>query len=84
MHCLGYLNWYLDDLRIYRIHGIKSGKLLKEFHGHSSFINDVLFSPDGAHVVSGSSDGSLRVLLISSLLVGKVLITFLDLGHQDG
>lgn len=29
-----------------RVYGLKSGKLLKEFRGHTSYINDVAFSPD--------------------------------------
>ncbi|KAJ3118665.1 Serine/threonine-protein kinase smu1 [Nowakowskiella sp. JEL0407] len=44
-----------------RIHGIKSGKMLKEFKGHSSFVNDVLYSYDGMRVISGSSDGTVKI-----------------------
>ncbi|KAH9283797.1 WD40 repeat-containing protein SMU1 [Echinococcus granulosus] len=44
-----------------RIHGMKSGNLLKEFVGHTGFVNDVVFSPDGRHVLSGSADGSVRI-----------------------
>ncbi|BHF63683.1 hypothetical protein AAHC03_04594 [Spirometra sp. Aus1] len=44
-----------------RIHGMKSGNLLKEFIGHTGFVNDVAFTMDGHHVLSGSSDGSVRV-----------------------
>ncbi|XP_055356503.1 WD40 repeat-containing protein SMU1-like [Paramacrobiotus metropolitanus] len=44
-----------------RIHGMKSGKILKEFRGHTSFVNDVHFTIDGHHAISGSSDGSIRV-----------------------
>ena len=31
-----------------RVHGLKSGKLLKEFRGHTSYVNAALYSPDGA------------------------------------
>lgn len=35
----------------YRIHGLKSGKTLKEFRGHTSFVNEVVFSPDGHNTI---------------------------------
>lgn len=31
-----------------RVHGLKSGKMLKEMRGHSSFVNDAIFSADGS------------------------------------
>lgn len=40
---------------------MKSGNLLKEFVGHTGFVNDVVFSSDGRHVLSGSADGSVRI-----------------------
>lgn len=45
-----------------RIHGLKSGKTLKEFRGHTSFVNMAMFVPDSPHVVSASSDGSVKVM----------------------
>ncbi|RWS21846.1 WD40 repeat-containing protein SMU1-like protein [Leptotrombidium deliense] len=44
-----------------RIHGLKSGKLLKEFRGHTSFVNEVIYSSDGHHLLSASSDGTVRM-----------------------
>ena len=82
-----------------RVHGLKSGKALKELRGHTSYINEVravvrapspspspspspkpsspsspsspshesgsstqiVFAPDAARLVTGSSDGSVRV-----------------------
>lgn len=44
-----------------RLHGLESGALMKEFKGHASFVNDACFSTDSHHVISASSDGSVRV-----------------------
>lgn len=43
------------------IHGLKSGKALKEFRGHKSYVNDVTYSADWAKVVSCSADGTVKV-----------------------
>ena len=43
-----------------RMHGLKSGKMLKEFRGHISLVNDVVFTVDG-HIISASSDGTVKV-----------------------
>lgn len=34
-----------------RVHGLKSGKTLKEFRGHASFVNEVVFSSDGHNII---------------------------------
>jgi WD40 repeat-containing protein SMU1 len=44
-----------------RIHGLKSGKTLKEFRGHSSYVNDAIFTSEGGRVITGSSDGTVKV-----------------------
>ena len=44
-----------------RIHGLKSGKTLKEFKGHTSFVNIAVYLPDSHSVLSASSDGSVKV-----------------------
>lgn len=44
-----------------RIHGLKSGKTLKMFRGHTSFVNDCLYSNEGTRVVTCSSDGTVKV-----------------------
>lgn len=49
-----------------RIHGLKSGKLLKEFRGHTSFVNDVVYAADGHHILSGSSDGTVKMWSIKT------------------
>ena len=37
------------------------GKMLKELRGHTSYINAIVYAPDGVCIVSGSSDGCVRV-----------------------
>jgi WD40 repeat-containing protein SMU1 len=44
-----------------RVHGIKSGKMLKEFRGHESFVHAASYSPDQESVVSASADCSICV-----------------------
>ncbi|KAK8638544.1 hypothetical protein V6N13_136963 [Hibiscus sabdariffa] len=44
-----------------RIHGLKSGKLLKEFRGHTSYVNDAIFTADGSRVITASSDCTVKV-----------------------
>ena len=45
-----------------KIHGLKSGRTLKEFRGHSSFVNAATFtSSEQTHAISASSDGTIRV-----------------------
>jgi len=45
--------------QLIRVHGLKSGKSLKELRGHSSYVNGVDFSPDASRLASASSDGEL-------------------------
>ena len=35
--------------------------MLKEFRGHSSFVNAAIYTPDGAQVVSAGADATVRV-----------------------
>ena len=44
-----------------RIHGLKGGKTLKEFSGHSSFVNAAIYSKDSANILTASSDGTCRL-----------------------
>ena len=43
------------------MHGLKSGKTLKEFRGHTSFVNDAVFTFDAHNIISASSDGTVKV-----------------------
>ncbi|KAI9028170.1 WD40-repeat-containing domain protein [Phycomyces nitens] len=44
-----------------KIHGTRSGKALKEFTGHASFVNAVVYSTDNLRIFSGSSDGTVKI-----------------------
>ncbi|CAF0898830.1 unnamed protein product [Brachionus calyciflorus] len=44
-----------------RIHGLKSGKLIKEFSGHTSFVNDAIFTIDSHNILTASSDGTIKL-----------------------
>ncbi|KAL7841690.1 hypothetical protein SRHO_G00253810 [Serrasalmus rhombeus] len=44
-----------------RLHGLKSGKMLKEFRGHTSCINDIVFSHNGHYIISASADGTVKI-----------------------
>ena len=52
---------HLTPSHISRIHGLKSGKTLKEFRGHTSFVNMAVFLPDTHNIISASSDGTVKV-----------------------
>ena len=43
------------------MHGLRSGKTLKVLRGHSSYVNHVTFTADQQHVLSASSDGSVKL-----------------------
>nr|CAB3266412.1 WD40 repeat-containing protein SMU1 [Phallusia mammillata] len=65
-----------------RIHGLKSGKTLKEMRGHTSFVNEAVFVPDGHHIISASSDGNVKIWNLKST---ECVNTFKSLGagQQD-
>ena len=58
-----------------KIHGLRSGKTLKEFRGHSSFVNSVLFSTDNTRILSASSDGTVKVSKMRVFLVFFFLVS---------
>ncbi|KAL4222653.1 Serine/threonine-protein kinase smu1 [Mactra antiquata] len=64
-----------------RVHGLKSGKTLKEFTGHSSFVNDAVYTPDGHHIISASSDGTIKVW---NFKTQECQSTFKSFGGQAG
>ena len=62
-----------------RIHGLKSGKTLKEFRGHSSYVNSATFTIDGHNIISGSSDGNVKIWNTKTT---ECLNTFKSLGSS--
>ena len=44
-----------------KIHGLRSRRTLKEFHGHTAFVNMALYIHDDESIVSCSADGSVRI-----------------------
>uniref|UniRef100_H3A6Q8 WD40 repeat-containing protein SMU1 n=1 Tax=Latimeria chalumnae TaxID=7897 RepID=H3A6Q8_LATCH len=65
----------------YRIHGLKSGKTLKEFRGHSSFVNEATFTQDGHYIISASSDGTVKIW---NMKTTECASTFKSLGSTAG
>uniref|UniRef100_A0AAY5F4M5 WD40 repeat-containing protein SMU1 n=1 Tax=Electrophorus electricus TaxID=8005 RepID=A0AAY5F4M5_ELEEL len=63
------------------VHGLKSGKCLKEFRGHSSFVNEATFTPDGHHIISASSDGTVKIWNVKTT---ECTSTFKSLGASAG
>nr|XP_015200549.1 PREDICTED: WD40 repeat-containing protein SMU1 [Lepisosteus oculatus] len=64
-----------------RVHGLKSGKTLKEFRGHSSFVNEATFTQDGHYIISASSDGTVKVW---NMKTTECVNTFKSLGTTAG
>ncbi len=44
-----------------RCHGLKSGRVLKEFRGHTSYVNCAIWLASEKLVLSGGSDGTVRL-----------------------
>jgi WD40 repeat protein len=52
---------------------VRTGKELRRFTGHAAHVNQVVFTPDGRHALSGSNDHTLRFW---DLATGETLHTF--------
>jgi len=48
------------------MHGLKSGRTLKEFRGHTSFVNYAMLTIDNHQIISCSSDGTVKVWSVKS------------------
>ena len=60
MHCDG----YFFPGTFARIHGLKSGQMLKEFRGHEGFVNAAIFSKNESRIISAACDGTIKVWLL--------------------
>merc|ERR1712083_424576 len=64
-----FISWSKDSTQLLtssfdhtaRAHGLKSGKSLKEYRGHTSYVNSAVYTRDNAKVITGSSDGHVIV-----------------------
>lgn len=52
--------------RSVRIHGIRSGRQLKQFTGHESYVHKAIYSQDNSHIISCSTDGTVKVWNVKS------------------
>jgi len=50
-----------EEASAIRIYNYPTGRLLKVLKSHSNVINDLAFSPDGAYLISASSDKSAKI-----------------------
>jgi len=44
-----------------KIFGLKSKRILKEFHGHKSFVNKALYMNNDQSIISCSADGTIKI-----------------------
>ena len=58
---------------------VASGKEIRTFKGHSSWLSSVAFSPDGRHVLSASGDQTIKLWDIAT---GNVVKTFIGDSHS--
>ena len=66
-----------------RFFGLKSGRIIKEFVGHTSSVNDVLFCTDGTRLASGSNDARLRIWDYASCEVLKIMTLNTELSGME-
>ncbi|KIK32476.1 hypothetical protein CY34DRAFT_814256 [Suillus luteus UH-Slu-Lm8-n1] len=58
---------------------VDTGKVIKTWTGHTSWVKSVGWSPDGGRVVSGSEDGTFRVWDVES---GKTILGPIKAGEE--
>jgi WD40 repeat protein len=69
------------DANAIRVWDASSGALLRELRGHSSYVNSLMFSPNGQVLISGSGDATTKLWEVAS---GRELATLVTLaGNLD-
>ncbi|MEW6740098.1 MAG: caspase family protein [Nitrospirota bacterium] len=63
---------------IFTLWNVSTGKAIRTFSGHSHFVNSILFTADGSHILSGSADNTLKLWETAT---GKEIRTFY--GHTS-
>ena len=51
--------------------------MLKEFRGHTSYVNDAIFTNDGSRLIIASSDGTIKVCYLALYLKFLVYLVFI-------
>jgi WD40 repeat protein len=64
-----------------KLWNIDTGRVIKTWTGHTSWVGSVSWSPDGGRVVSGSFDETFRVWNVES---GKTILGPIKAGHEVG
>ena len=49
-----------------KIHGLRSGRTLKEFRGHNGYVNNVTYCDRGNMLLTASSDGTVNIYNVKS------------------
>lgn len=49
-----------------KIHGLRSGRTLKEFRGHDGYVNNVTYCDRGNMLLTASSDGTVNIYNVKS------------------
>eukprot|EP01071_Lankesteria_metandrocarpae_P009094 Lankesteria_metandrocarpae@DN5134_c0_g1_i1.p1 len=44
-----------------RIHGIRTGRSMGVFRGHEAYVTTAIYNADGTNVITGSSDGKVKI-----------------------
>jgi WD40 repeat protein len=57
------------------LYDLTSNKIIKEFKGHSHFVNSAAFSPDGKFIASGGND---KIIMTRNVESGQLLSLFAD------
>ena len=66
-----------------RIFGLNSGQMLKEYRGHTSFVNSAKYNPNAELIYTVSSDATIKVWKTSTCLCIKTIGNELFYGNNN-